>query len=351
MPRLVNRGTAFAAPSSLPPYEPPSCPLSDSGRRSLRDLANNRGHALYDAQLKDCLRQLGLSVRDLNERLCDQRERLEALRARRVQKATDVSEEERRLEEHLAAFASDVDELTRQSERAVRGCIDKRVELEDEAAVLDDIGKEAIETRAPPAGDDEETKPLPVPSTLETFRKRRAEKLEEYTQRFSPYQRYACHNDYAGFKKTWHDAAAGTDGPPLPDASKWFRSDGQPVMDRPDDAARRGKADDEEADDDDDDEIAVAREVLSVNCPLTLRPMVEPYSNNKCKHAFEKAAIMEYLSRQDELQCPQTGCSEMFSRASFDQDFYLDQVILRRIQRDQESRRNRDVDDDDDEDE
>ncbi|PHH73762.1 hypothetical protein CDD80_3576 [Ophiocordyceps camponoti-rufipedis] len=350
MPRLVNRGNAFAGPPSLPDYQPQACPLSDSARRALTDLASNRGHALYEAQLKDCLRQLGVSVRDLNERLCDQRERLEALRARRQQRGSEVSDEERRLEEHLASFSTHVDDLTRRSERAVRDCIDKRTELEDEAAVLDKVCNEAATRPPPPADEDDETKPPPVTSTLETFRKRKAEKLDDYTNNLSPYQRYARNNDYAAFKKSWHDAAAGKDGPPLPDASKWFRSDGQPVMDRPD-AAADDAGDGRDGEDDDDDDIAVAREVISINCPLTLCPMVEPYSNNKCKHTFEKAAIRDYLSGQGALQCPQTGCSQMFSRADFDSDFYLDQAMLRRIQRGQETRRNHDLEDDDDDDE
>lgn len=319
MPRLVSRGTAAA-----PEYEPPACPLNNDARRALGELSNNRGTGFYEAQLKDVVRQLGLGVGDANERLGAQLERLDALRSRRLEKGSDKTDEEVRLEDHLLHLESDVDSLTREAERAVRDAIDKKIELEDEAAVLADLFTTAVThnigaaalRRQPDADNEQEVdesaqrdqKQDPVPSTLDAFRERRALKLAEYNDQLTPAQRYARHNDYAGFKKLWHDAAAGEDGPALPDASKWFRSDGQPVMDRPG-AAPRNSPDGSGADDDDD--IAVAREVLSLNCPLTLRPMGEPYSNSKCKHTFEKAAILAYLPPQGTVQCPQTGCAEV----------------------------------------
>ncbi|KAM4062889.1 zinc-finger of the MIZ type in nse subunit [Hirsutella rhossiliensis] len=365
MPRLVNSGTASLA--RLPEYEPPACPLDDNARRALGDLSNNRGTRFYEAQLKDLVRQLGLGVGDINERLAAQLERLEALRNRRQEKGSDKTDEEARLEAHLLQFESDVDALTRDAECAVRDVIDKRAELEDEAAVVADLYTTVVtrdidasaqrrQRRAAEEEEEEENeaeqqdrKQDPVPSTLDAFRERRALKLAEYSDQLTPAQRYARNNDYAGFKKLWHDAATGEDGPALPDASKWFRSNGQPVMDRPGAATRRSTVG--AGPDDDDDDIAVAREVLSIKCPLTLRPMDEPFSNSKCKHTFEKSAIRDYLPAQGVVQCPQTGCSETFSRAMFSEDFYLDQAMLRRIQRARQAQRNDKldgIDDDDD---
>ncbi|RDA91266.1 hypothetical protein CP533_0655 [Ophiocordyceps camponoti-saundersi (nom. inval.)] len=374
MPRLVNRGKAYGATttttstaSTLPPYEPPSCELDQEASRKLSDLANNRGHSLYDAQVKECLRHLNLSVRDLNERLSDQLDRLSNLRSRRAQKGLDITDDEHRLSQHVTTFEADVDDLTRQSEAAVRDCIDRRLELEDEATILEKLANGSIAASATQPDDDDddddddndENKPsTSAPSTLKAFRQARSAKLAEQENH---YRRYALHNDYIAFKKSWHDAVAGKDGPPLPDASKWFRPDGQPVMKtRPQGATNRSAGaadDDDEVDendevevDDDDDDVAIAREVISVNCPLTLRPMVEPYSNNKCKHTFEKSAIIDYLSGQTEVQCPQTGCSAKFHRENFKRDFHLDEAILRKIQREKEARRNRVLDDDDIED-
>ncbi|POR31499.1 E3 SUMO-protein ligase nse2 [Tolypocladium paradoxum] len=362
MPRLVNRGNAASSSAStpaLPQYQPPACPLNDIARRSLGGLSNNRGTVIYESQLKQSVRLLGLGVSDLHERLRAQQERLEAQRERRQEKGTDKTAEEERLEAHLEELEHEVDGLTQESEEAVRDVIDKQAELEDEAVALGDLYTAAATThntnaaaaqrRALNVEDQDEAddqKEDPVPSTVDAFRERRAQKLADYTS-LNPHQRYALNNDYAGFKKLWHDAAAGGDGPPLPDASRWFRSNGQPVMDRPGAEQRRNTVGGE---DEDDDDIAVAREVLSLNCPLTLRPMEEPYSNNKCKHTFEKSAILDYLSRQGQVQCPQTGCSQTFSRAKFAADFYLDQAILRRIQRAQEAQRNDEMEEDEDDD-
>lgn len=334
MPRLLNRSRPSGVDSSpartssstsLPRYQPPSCPLNDHARRALGELSDNRGTQHYESHLKDSARHLGLSVGDLHERLRAQQDWLQLLQERRKQKGTNKTPEEERLEVHLVELEREVDELTHESEQSIRDVIDRRAEIEDQSALLGDlyttaataIAPNTAETRArrgvkqEPARDEEQDPEQqqgeePAASTLEAFRKGRATKQAEYEQ-LTPYQRYGVNNDYAGFKKIWHDAASGEDGPPLPDASRWFRSDGRPVMTRPGATTRRstiGPAGD-------DDDIAVAREVLSLNCPLTLRQMEEPYSNVKCKHTFEKSGILGYLPARGEVQCPQTGCSQV----------------------------------------
>lgn len=337
MPRLLNRGRLSGAVSSpargnsstaLPEYQPPSCPLNEHARRALGELSNNRGTQSYEAQLKDSVRNLGLSVGDLHERLQAQQSRLHLLQLRRDEKGTNKTPEEERLEEHVVELQREVDELTHESEESIRDVIDHRAEIEDQALLLHDLYTSAA-TAAPanntigtrrrgraqqpdPAEDqalipeEEDQKEEPVPSTYDAFRNGRTEKQTEY-QQLTPHQRYGLNNDYAGFKKIWHDAAAGEDGPPLPDASRWFRSDGRPVMTLPGTNNRRSTI----GAVDDDDEIAVAREVLSLNCPLSLRQMEEPYSNIKCKHTFEKSALLGYLPPRGEVQCPQTGCSQV----------------------------------------
>ncbi|GJN71969.1 chromosomal organization and DNA repair protein Mms21 [Purpureocillium lilacinum] len=366
MPRLVNRGNAAAASAvpDLPPYEPPSCPLNETARSALGQLSNNRGTVPYESQIKESIRGLGLGVGDVHERLFSQQQRLEGLRERRREKGiTDKSPEEERLEEHLASFEDEVDAVTRESEETLRGLIDMRNELEDEAVILGELYTTAATSHAAiaaaaqerrgadlgPEDDDEEDdrKAEPVPSTLNTLKELRTRKHADYSK-LTPFQRYAKNNDYAGFKKLWHDAAAGDGGAPLPDASRWFRSNGQPVMDRPGTNNRRATAAPGEEDDDD---VAVAREFVSFKCPLTLRDMEEPYSNVKCKHTFEKSAILDYLPRTGVVQCPQTGCSETFSRASFEEDFFLDEPMLRRIQRARQTERNNDLDEDEDDEE
>ncbi|ODA75869.1 hypothetical protein RJ55_08510 [Drechmeria coniospora] len=364
MPRLVNRSRVAATPSAssvaeMPSYQPPACPLNDGARRALGDLSSNRGTAPYEMQLKDSTRHLGLAVGDLQERLYARRQRLEGLQDKRSETGADKTAEEVRLEHHMQDFEPQVDALTRESEAAVRSLIDMKAELDDEAALLGDLYTTAATTHntnvaaaaqrlareAEDGNEAEEEKETVVPSTVDSFRELRGEKHEQYAA-LGHHQRYGRNNDYVGFKKIWHDAAAGEDGPPLADASKWFRPNGEPVLDRPGASNRRstmGAADEEE----DDDDIAVAREVLSLNCPLTLRPMEEPYSNVKCKHTFEKSAVLGYLQQGGgQVQCPQTGCSETFSKARFNNDFYLDQAMLRKIQRAKQTQRNNELNED-----
>ncbi|RFU78225.1 zinc finger, ring fyve phd-type [Trichoderma arundinaceum] len=399
--RLFNRGSRVAAASTsasttttviaLPEYEPLSFPLSDTARRELIELANNRGAASYEAQLKDSIRHIGLSVSDLNERLRRGQDRLATVRERREEKGNSKTAEEQRLEEQIPNFENEVERLTRESERALRETIDRKAELEDETGVLDDLGTTATtnriaQTRSAAAaqsrrrranaatsddeesadGADEDEEAPPVTSIIDTFRELRAKKRAEYSG-LSVQQRYSLNNDYAGFKKLWHEAAAGEDGPPLPDASRWFLSNGEPDMTIASHDGQNGALDD-------DDDVAVSRENISINCPLTLLPMTEPYRSRKCPHTFEKAAILDYLPPRGERQCPQTGCSQAslcrvsncplsdmsptltwksrsksFARSRFDHEFFLDEAMKRRIQRSKQAEQNRrDMDDDDD---
>lgn len=215
------------------------------------------------------------------------------MRTRREERGTEKTPDEERLEKHLEEFEMQVNSLTDKSEQSIRDLIDRQAELEDETDILRNLN---IPT-APETDDDGE--PPAGQSARNIIHKLRRRKEHDYNK-MTLHSRYAVNNDYAHFKKVWHDAMAGEEGPPLPDASRWFR-DGKPVM------RRQDEADDEN----DDDDIAVAREVLSINCPLTLQAMREPYSNRKCKHTFEKAAILDYLEMRGEKQCPQTGCSQV----------------------------------------
>lgn len=321
--RLVNRSRSVASHTTTsshapepPPYEPPSFPLNGAAAAKLGEISRVRDTAAYQSQIKDALRQLGHSVYDVQSRLVAQRTRLEQLRTRRRERGTDKQPEEDRVEGHIAQLAAEVDTLTRQSEAAVRAAIDQRVALEDIATTLGDLYTSTTELQ-PRVGEEEaDDEPRSVPSTVDALRDQRARKRQEY-EATPHYQRYALDNDYISFKKLWHDGAAGNDGPPLPDASRWFRSDGTPVMKLagtrgPAYADAEADADQEDDEEDADEDVAVAREVLSLNCPLTLRPLQEPYGNRKCNHTFEKSAIRDYLkSGPGPMQCPQTGCNEV----------------------------------------
>ncbi|KAF5021687.1 hypothetical protein F66182_6275 [Fusarium sp. NRRL 66182] len=351
--RLLNRSGVSSSSNTnteLPEYEPLVHPLTDAARRELSDLSNTRATAVYQQQLNESLRIFGFSVGDLHERLRTQRDALANQRARREEKGTEKPADEERLEVHIVEFEDRVNALTELSEKAVRDLIDRRAELEDEAAIFSEVhdiataeAQQQRQQRAQEAedGNDEEEEEPTVSSVVGNFKDLRAKKESEYTS-LTARERYALDNDYAAFKKLWHDAMAGEEGPPLPDASRWFTSDGQPVMNGAASSRLGG------GDDDEDDDIAVARESISINCPLTLQPMKDPYTNRNCKHTFEKAALLEYLPMRGEHQCPQAGCSQSFSRARFDHDFYQDQATVRRIKRVRQAQEQREMDEDED---
>lgn len=313
------------------------CPLSENARRTLNELSNSRDAVPYENQLKDSIRQVSQCVGDLHERLRTRRDRLNDLRRRREEKGTEKSAEEERLEVHIPKLEKEVADLTRDSEHTVRQIVDWRTELEDEGAVFVDLYQNVASSNAINPGDrrgqrgpgeNDESGPEndeSVTSVLATYRELRTQKKRDYTK-MSPYERYALNNDYVGFKKIWYDAAAGDDGPPLPDPTRWFLQNGEPDLNTPG-ADEQGPTPD---DDNDDDDVAVSRENISINCPLTLLPMTEPYANRKCPHRFEKSAILEYLPARGMMQCPQTGCSQVSPNPNPNPPicFFLDLVLM-----------------------
>jgi len=108
---------------------------------------------------------------------------------------------------------------------------------------------------------------------------------------------YAHHNDYVGFKKIVHDAHYPDDqAPPMPNASTWFPSESpDPTMPN----TRSAVAGATEPIDDDDEDLAVASERISIKCPITLLPMKDPVTSQKCPHSFEKEAILSMIGDSD----------------------------------------------------
>ena len=109
--------------------------------------------------------------------------------------------------------------------------------------------------------------------------------------------RYSQHNDYVGFKKIVHDARYPEDqAPPLPHSSTWFPKE-SPDPTNP--SSRSAEATPNEAIEDDDEDLVVEAERISIKCPLTLLPMKVPVTSQKCKHSFEKEAILSMINASE----------------------------------------------------
>lgn len=310
--------------TDLPPYEPISCALSDDAKRALYSLANNRDTRRYEEHIKKSISLLGKNVAALNDRLIERQTELRVLSQKRAERGGDKTARESQVEKSLSALSREVDDLTTHSEQAVRDLIDRQNALQDEKQAAAEMARyfQSLPSRPvrrprrsdprDPDGEDEEDEngdedlPPPDRSVFEVLEANRRAKAAEYAS-MTAHQRYALNNDYAAFKKLWHDSIFGDEGVPLPDPSRWFDRDGNPVA-----GQGGGAGANQQQEDDSDEDLVIEGEVHSFTCPLSLEPLSEPFTSRKCNHTFQKAAIVEWLGRSHVQKiCPQTGCSQV----------------------------------------
>lgn len=333
-PRRGRQSTAprrpTQGPTPLPAYQPPSCPLNDAAQRSLLALSQTRDVN----RLKDHIRRghetLQDSATEINERLQSKLAQQERADARRAESGREEDAESRALVEEMK---QKVEELTRNMEAGVRTMIDAQATIEAVEKALGEVHHAIVDgggaahptqstlgasqhrsqnRRRPANSEDEgngeeenEESIQPVVGPLDLLKRKMAEHEAQYGQlalraRYASLLKmyaavfanmfscssYAQHNDYVSFKKTVHDAMhPGEDAPPLPHASTWFPDPNS----QPSSGANGNE--------DEGSDIEVASERISIKCPLTLLPMVDPVTSKKCPHSFERNAIMEMISQ------------------------------------------------------
>lgn len=204
----------------------------------------------------------------------------------------------------------EVEPLAVRVEQAMREVLDLQAALQDETAALDGLPATIMMeqdrlTHAQREGEgdpDAELSEIPGVPILEALQAQRDIQIEAY-DKLSMYQKYARNNSYINFKRNFHEGLY-NDDVPVPDPRTWFDTDGQPQH-------VTGVGGDE---DDSDADIQIAREKRSFRCPLSLVAMTEPYTCQRCKHSFEKEAILSYLgitahnAQGFRKKCPETGC-------------------------------------------
>ncbi|KAF1984828.1 hypothetical protein K402DRAFT_405620 [Aulographum hederae CBS 113979] len=348
-------------------YQPLEAPLHPKKQQDLKRLAKESSFTKLTAHQEKAALMLTSSASDINELIFDMENKASQKKARRVEKGRERDEEEEERDQNLIETRQLVEEKTARLEEEIRkvidsqqeritakNCLDKiSSELQNQTAntqytqastqrrprgrqVLNENGEEElsdIEPTDPAGGSDPSQPPVSAPSSLfmESL-----EKEKNAYQSLSLSCRYAQHNVYVGFKRSVHDALQYDDDPrQLAHHSKWFAEPGaspQPGMTA----------------DDSDDDIAVARQKVSTKCPLTLLEYVNPVTSDKCRHSFEKNAIMEMIGRSSisAVKCPVFGCDQMLKAVNL----HTDTALLRKIRRIQQSR-NADRSDDDDDDE
>jgi hypothetical protein len=317
--------------------------LNAAARQALAQISNNRTTRKFDEHLKKSSELLRDAVGATNDRAWEANWALQRVK-KRAETGQDKPDDDRELEEYASRLSENVSVATSKLEAAIRDIIDYRVELEDEGEVLNVVRGEVAEQvrtwesrqakgngkrkeprkQADPSLDDameendedgqenedeEESESrdpgenTPVTGVNEIMHRVRQSKAEDWA-RMNMAQRYGEHNDYVIFKRTLHDAQHPDDGVNLPHSSAWFGPDGHPVLSKVGEEPAIG--------DDGDDELRIAGEVLSFKCPLSMKTMEEPYSaSKKCKHAFEKKSILEFIGNKGMIQCPVVGCTQV----------------------------------------
>ncbi|KAL8304974.1 hypothetical protein RB600_008041 [Gaeumannomyces tritici] len=386
--RLVQSGASSAArrhgrerPDAgleMPPYERPAFSMSDPARQTLAGLANNTADlAELERTLASLSKLLPTAISSINDRLVERREDAERRAKKRRQQpasSAEIPEADARVEEALARLEGVVPGLSADIEAAARDAINYRYATEDTRQSLREVhaSVQAQPSQAAAAaaaasangGNDQRLRFQDVedvddflsstqraaadedadengeaegssrasrkkrikgpPGPLRLYAESRKAKAAEF-EALSAYDKYGQNNDYVSLKKHWHDALHPDGTQNLPDAHRWFDSDGNPALPA---AGGDGRA---EGRDDDDDDLIVAGVSDSLKCPITLRGFEEPFSNNKCKHTFEKSAIVDMLTRGNgaPIACPVGGCPAAFTL----NDFFNDLVMKRRVDR------------------
>ncbi|KAG0645992.1 Non-structural maintenance of chromosomes element 2 [Hyphodiscus hymeniophilus] len=383
--RLVNRGRenhesspvqhsrhqeaeAVQQPPSLPPYEPPTCALTPSAKRAIEDLRANHDYTKYKKHIDESIKAITASIHESNDRVRIRKEDM-ARKANRQREGEDGEEDaghEENAQEHVVrGMENKVASLTAKADKALRELIDYGDELSMRDTMLQEVSENIAAAPAPrPAArrqrrqgshDDEnaenesedvkdENEEPEIEGSIVSAVELMKTAQEAYQIKYASKSlrlRYDT-NDYRNFKRLVISGLKGPDAP-VPHAKTWFAEDNQS-------GGARGDSNDDESDDD----VIIERASISLKCPLTLQMFKEPYSNDKCKHVYEKSAILEFLDQNGtafgrhgpkQIKCIQVGCETMLEAS----DFHLDTVLLRHVkQAARQAARELEEDDDDD---
>ena len=307
-------------PISLPPYELPAYPLSQSAQDAIHDLPLKHNLQQLKARLKAANQHLTQAAGDINDRLQAQHELHEKVKRRH--ETINSPSSTNPSSETLERLQQDTEDVTSKLDQKVRDIIDTGMEIDGVQNALKELDENvaanrgnllptqstlgASQFRGPKttrstevdgdeSGLDESQLAVQGDGAIAMFKRKIVEHNNAY-QAESMTKRYATHNDYKAFKSLVHDARhPGDNAPPLPHPSTWFPSEARGRQD-----LSFGAATSTQNPDDDDEDFAVASERISIKCPITLQSMKTPVSSTKCVHNFEKDAIIEMINLSNE---------------------------------------------------
>lgn len=141
-PRTQHRAseTPGRQPTALPPYEAPTCPLSDEAKRNIENLRIERDSAKYKGHIVGAIKALQNAAPDCHERVYQRKVQLEKQTERQKrQDGEEPTAEYKELVGYVPSLEKQVDKFTKDAEKALRDLIDYGDELAMQDSILRDV--------------------------------------------------------------------------------------------------------------------------------------------------------------------------------------------------------------------
>lgn len=138
--------------TTLPPYEPPSCPLTPSAKRALEQVALNHDYSKYKKHLQISAGLITDAAVSSNDRLAARKDQARRQEEKRVQ--TGLEDEKKTEDEieagyYLQSLDKRVVDVTAKAEKALRDLIDYGDELAMQSTMMREVGERIESAPAP----------------------------------------------------------------------------------------------------------------------------------------------------------------------------------------------------------
>jgi hypothetical protein len=140
--------------AALPPYEPPSCPLTENAKRSLANIGTDHNYRKYEKHLQTAIQNITSFAGESNDRVYASKEKVRRMVEKREAADDDAekTEAEEIAEYRARELEQKVEKLTAESEKALRDLIDYKTELAQQSMMLKKVTEEAYAASAYAAG-------------------------------------------------------------------------------------------------------------------------------------------------------------------------------------------------------
>lgn len=136
-------------PTPLPPYEPPSCPLSVSQKHALDSLRLNYDDAKYKKHLAVSKKNVTNAIGESNDRLTAHKAKVRRTEERVRQQGREKTGAEIEEEQYTKSMEKKVADLTARGEKAMRDLIDYSDELAMQDSIMTEVSENIAAAPAP----------------------------------------------------------------------------------------------------------------------------------------------------------------------------------------------------------